>query len=90
MIETVSIFTLLNEPLVYDNSVEQSEIDEIPCNKTSIQNLNQANGQLRFHYSGDFSYFLAGQDSGFMVRCRFRTRDNNGTKANANITLASN
>ena len=90
MIETVPIFTRLNEPLVYDNSVEQSEIDEIPCDKTSIQNLNQANGQLRFHYSGDFPYLLAGQDSGFMVRCRFRTRDNNAKNANANITFASN
>ena len=25
-----------------------------------------------------------------MVRCRFRTRDNNATNANTNITLASN
>ena len=90
MIETVPIFTRLNEPLVYDNSVEQSGIDEIPCDKTSIQNLNQANGKLRFHFSGDFPYLLAGQDSGFMVRCRFCTRDNNATNANVNITLASN
>ena len=51
MIETVPLFTRLNEPLVYDNSVEQSEIDEIPCDKTSIQNLNQANNQLIFYYS---------------------------------------
>ena len=90
MIETVPIFTRLNEPLIYDNSVEQSKIDEIPCDKTSIENLNQVNGQLRFHYSGDFPYSLAGQDSVFMVRCRFRTRDNNATNANANINLASN
>ena len=90
MIETVPIFTRLNEPLLYDNIVEQSEIDEIPCDKTSIQNLNQANGQLSIHYSGDFSYLLAGQDSGFMVCCRFCTRDNNATNPNANITLASN
>ena len=90
MIETVPIFTRLNDSLVYDNSVKQSEIDEIPCDKTSIQNLNQANGQLRFHYSGDFFYLLAGQDSKFMVRCRFCTRDNNAKNANANITLASN
>ena len=90
MIETVFIFTRFNELLVYDNSIEKSEIDEIPCDKTSIQNLNQANGQLRFHYSDDFSYLHAGQDSGFMVRCRFCTKDNNATNANANITLASN
>ena len=90
MSDTVPIFSRLNEPLVYDNNVELSEIDDIPCDKTSIQNLNQANGQLRFHYSGDCPYLLAGQDIGFMVRCRFRTRDNNGTYANANITFASN
>ena len=90
MIETVPIFTRLIEPLVYDNSVEQNEIDEIPCDKTSIQNLNQANGQLRLHFSRDFPYLLAGQDSGFMVRCRVRTRDNNSTNANANISLTSN
>ena len=51
--------------------------------------MNQANGQLRFYFSGDFPYLLAGQDSGYMVRCTFRTRDNNATNANANITLAS-
>ena len=90
MIEIVPIFTRLDKPFVYDNCVEQSEIDEILCNKTLIQNLNKANGQLRFHYSGDFPYLLAGQDSGFMVRCRFHTRDNNATNANANITIASN
>ena len=52
--------------------------------------MNQANGQLRFHYSGDFPYFLPGQGSGFMVRCRYRIRDDNATNANANIILASN
>ena len=52
--------------------------------------MNQANGQLRFHYSGDFPYLLARQDIGFMVRCRFRTKDNHATNANANITFASN
>ena len=52
--------------------------------------MNQANRQLLFHYSGDFPYLLARQDSGFMVLFRFRTRDNNNSNANANITLASN
>ena len=90
MIETVPIFTRLTEPLVYVNSVELSEIDEITCDKTLIQNLNHANCKLTFHTSGDFPYLFAGQYSKFMVCCRFRTRDNNGTNANANITLASN
>ena len=90
MIETVHIFTRLNELLVYDNSVEQCEIDEIPCDQTSIENQNQANGQIRFHFSKDFPYLLAGQDSGFMVRYRFCSKDNNATNANANITFASN
>ena len=45
---TIPIFTRLNEPLVYDNSVKQSEIAVIFCDKTSIQNLKQANGKLRF------------------------------------------
>ena len=34
MIETVSLFTRLNKRLVYDNSVEQSEIDGIFGDKT--------------------------------------------------------
>ena len=34
--EITPIFTRLDEPLVYDNSVEGTEIDEIPCDKTSI------------------------------------------------------
>ena len=42
------------------------------------------------HYSGDFPYLLACKESGFIVRCRFRTRDNNNTNTNANITFASN
>ena len=37
MIETGLIFTRLNKPLVYDNSVEQSEIDEIPVIKLQFR-----------------------------------------------------
>ena len=36
MIETVPIFTRLKEQLVYNNSVEKSEIDEKTCDKTLI------------------------------------------------------
>ena len=43
--ETVPIFTKLDEPIIYDTSIEQSEIDEIQCDRSSIANLNQANTQ---------------------------------------------
>ena len=77
MTEIIPIYAQLDTPLVYDNSVEATEIDEIPCDKTSIQNLNQANNQFRFHYSGDFACLLSSPDFWFLVKCRFRTRDNN-------------
>ena len=47
--ETTPIFAQLNTPLVYDNSIEAKEIDEIPCDKPSVQQLNQANTQIKFH-----------------------------------------
>ena len=88
--ETVPIFTRLDALIVYDNSVEGTEIDEIPCDNTSIQNLNQANNQFRFHYNGDFGYLMASPDSWFLVKYGYRTRDNNAPNMNSNITLASN
>ena len=47
--ETTPIFAQLNTPLVYDNSIEAPEIDEIPCDKPSVQQLNQANTQFKFY-----------------------------------------
>ena len=88
--ETVSIFTRLDQELVYDTSVEQTELDEIQCDSSSIANLNQANNQLKFYYLADFRFLLSSPDSGFLGKCRFRTRDNNNTNMNASITLASN
>ena len=88
--ETVPIFTRLDEPIIYDTSIEQSEIDEIQCDRSSIANLNQANTQLKFYYAADFGYLMSSPDSGFLVKCRFRTRNNNATDMNAAITLSSN
>ena len=88
--ETVPILTQLYEPIVYDTNIEATQLDEILFDRTSINNFNQANTQFKFYYSGDFSYLLSSSDSGFLVRCRFRTRDNNATNMNSNITLASN
>ena len=72
MAEITPIFTRLDEPIVYDTSIEQSEIDEISCDRTSINNLNQANTQFKFFYPGDFPYLLSSFDSGFLVKCRFK------------------
>ena len=88
--ETIPIFAQLNTPLVYDNSIEATEIDEIPYDKPLVQQLNQANTKFKFHYTGDFSYLLSSPDTGFISRSRFRTRDNNGTNMNSTVTLASN
>ena len=52
--------------------------------------LNQANNQLKFYFAADFEFLMSGPDSGFLVKCRFRTRDNYNTNMNAAITLASN
>ena len=88
--ETVPIFTRLDQPIIYDNSIEATELDKISCDRTSINNLNQANIQFKIFYLGDFPYLLAFSDSGFLVKCRFRTRNNNATNMNSNITLSSN
>ena len=88
--ETVPLFTRLDEQIVYDTSIEQSEIDEIQCDRSSIANLNQANTQLKFYYAADFGYLMSSPDSGFLIKCRFRTRNNNATDMNAAITLSSN
>ena len=42
------IFTRLGRELVYDSSVEATEIDENQCDRSSIANLNQANNQFKF------------------------------------------
>ena len=83
------MFAQLNKPLVYDSSNEATEIDEIPCDKPSVQQLNQANTQIKFHYTGDFLYLISSPDTGFIIRSRFRTKDNNAINMNLNITLAS-
>ena len=88
--ETVPIFTRFDEPIVYDTIREQSEIDEIQYDRSSIANLNQANTHIKFYYSGDVPYLLSSSDFGFLVKCCFRTRDNNATNMNSNITLSSN
>ena len=56
--ETVPIFTRLDEPIVYDNSIEATELDEISYDRTSINNLIQANTQFKFYYPGDFLIFF--------------------------------
>ena len=88
--ETVPIFTRLDEQIVYDTSIEQTELDEIQCDRSSVANLNQANTQLKFYYAADLGYLLSSMDSGFLVKCRLRTRNNNATDMNAAITLSSN
>ena len=75
MTEITLIFTRIDQELVYDTSVEQSEIDEIQCDRSSIPNLNQANTQLKFYYAADFGYLMRNPDCGFLVKCRFRTRN---------------
>ena len=88
--EAVPIFTRLDEPIVYDNSIEATELDKISCDRTSINNLNKANTQFKFFYPGDFPYLLSSSDSGFLLKCCFRTSDNNATNMHSNITLSSN
>ena len=34
--ETKPIFAQLDTPLIYDTSIEASEIDKIPCDKPSV------------------------------------------------------
>ena len=83
-------FAQLDNKIIYDTSVERTEIIELPCSKTTIPSLNQQNSQLNFAYNGDFLYRLSSPNSGFLFKFRFRTQRNNANDRNANITLASN
>ena len=90
MSKITPIYTHLDQPVVYDNSIIGTEIDEVSCNKISIINLNQPKNQFKFNYSADFDYLKSFPNSGLLVQDRFRTSDNNNTDANANITLVCN
>ena len=45
MTEVTPIFSRLDQELVYDSSVEATEVDDIQCDRSSIANFNQANTQ---------------------------------------------
>ena len=53
MNEITPIFTRLDQELIYDTSIEQTELDEISCDRSSINNLNQANNQFKFYYAAE-------------------------------------
>ena len=70
----------LEEPIIYDSSVERSEILQIGSIQSTIQALNNANSQLTFAYNGDFMSRLSSPETGFLVKLRFRTRLNNANE----------
>lgn len=51
-------FVRVDEPVFYDNSVERTEIIEVPCSKSTLQALNAGNSQFSFVYNGEFLYRL--------------------------------
>lgn len=83
-------FARLDQRIVYDNSLERFETVEVPCNKSIVRALNDANSQLAFSYNGDFMYRLASPRTGFLFRARYRTRAGGANSRYAAITLASN
>ena len=85
-------FLRLEEPIIYDTTVERSEILQIGSIQSTIQSLNDVNSQLTFSYNGDFMSRLSSPDTGFLVKLRFRTRSGNplANAHEADITLASN
>ena len=76
MSELNPVYTQFDKEIVYDTSVEESQILEVSCDRLTIHDLNSENNRLRFTYPGDFIYYLASQDSGFLIRVAFRTRTN--------------
>ena len=67
-------FLRLEEPIMYDSSIERSEILQIGSIQTTIQALNNPNSQLTFAYNGDFMSRLSSPETGFLVKLRFRTK----------------
>ena len=89
MTEILPLFTKLDVPEFYDNSLERIESTEIPCSKTGVS-INQSDSQLLFNYQGDFLYRLSSPNTGFYVKYAFRTRDAANNNRNSQITLSSN
>ena len=50
MSEIIPSYAQLDQPVVYDNSIIGTEIDEVSCDKISIANLKQANNKFKFYY----------------------------------------
>jgi hypothetical protein len=74
----------------YDNSIERTEIVEVPCSKSTLQALNNGDSQLNFVYNGEFLYRLGSPSTALHIRYRFRTRQGNANVRDANVSLASN
>ena len=82
----------VDQPIMYDNSIESSEVIEIPLStaNATIQNLNGTNA-LIFRYSQQSSFYRLGSDrSGIKCTFRFLTRQGGADARNADISLASN
>ena len=83
-------FVRVDEPVFYDNSIERTEIIEVPCSKSTLQALNAGNSQFSFVYNGEFLYRLGSPIHRIHIRYRFRTRQGANNARDANVSLASN
>ena len=90
MASSVPEFIKLDEALVYDYSVERTEITNVPCSQSTQHDLNNNGSQLQFYFNGEHSYRLSSPNTGLLVSYKFRTRLNNADAMNADVTLASN
>ena len=75
----------INENIELDDYLEQITIDDIPCSKSDIAQLNESASSLRFQYDGSKLYRLSSPQTGFLVKVAFRCSDRN-----LPLTLSSN
>ena len=84
-------FLNLDQPLIYDDCIERTEIQEIDCTKAAQggANLNGDNAQILFKCDGNFFYRLGSSNTGFLVKVGFITQAAGANSRVADITLAS-
>ncbi len=83
-------FLTLNRPIIHDDSVERTELEEIYLSSSDMTTLNKNSSQLIFKSDCSFLYYLSSPYSGFKCTIRFITKTGVNNDRNADITLANN
>ena len=88
--KTTLNFAQLNTPLVYHILIEVTKIDKIPCDKPSVYKIYSSKYSVQILLHCRFFVFVVFTWQSFYFWSRDRTKNNNDTNMNSNITLLVN